>query len=176
MSPSEETHNPPESDFSDGFAKRVQNAPADERVYRVALGLTEPTRVSTVATRADCSKNAARRHLRRLEEIGVITRVTEDPETFSRNESYFEWRRMNRLSELSDDAYTERLGALLTENTAYKTRYGVEEPSAIDPLEYDTYGDPEEVYLDLNNWAGIRREIRDLRQSRQGSAVDEGVV
>ena len=101
----DDEHSPPESDFSEGLTERVENIPTDERVYQTALELYEPTQVSEVADRADCSKNDARRHLKRLAEIGLLSRVMENPEAFKRNESFFEWRRYNRLSELSDSEY-----------------------------------------------------------------------
>jgi len=100
----------------------------------------------------------------------------ENPETFKRNESYFEWRRLNRLAELSDTEYKDRIGELLTENKEYQKTYSVEKPADINPLEYDAYGDPEQVWLDLNNWEAIQTEIQDLRQARQDETVGEGVA
>ena len=167
---------PPDSDFAAEFAERVRNEPADERVYRVALGLTEPTRVADVADRADCSKNAARRHLKRLVEIGVLRHVMENPDAFERNESYFEWRRFNRLAEMSEAEYTDRLGELLSEDESYREKYDVEAPTAIDPLEYGSYGDAEQVWLDITNWRAIRREIRELRRSNETDVTDTGTA
>ena len=175
MTPGDD-HSPPESDFAVDFGDRLRSAPTDERVYRTALELYDPTPVSEVAERADCSKNAARRHLNRLAEIGLLTRVMESPASFTRNESYFEWRRRNRLAELSESEYKSRVGELLSENEAYQQQYDVETPSAIDPFEYDAYGDPEQVWLDLNNWAAIRTEIQELRAARQDETAGEGVV
>ena len=176
MTTNNNEHGPPESDFSEDLADRLRAAPTDERVYRTALELYEPTTVSDVAARADCSKNAARRHLKRLADIGLLTRVMENPESFTRNESYFEWRRLNRLSELSESEYKTRVGELLAENQEYQETYAVDKPSDIDPLDYDEYGDPEQVWLDLNNWEAIQTEIQDLRQARQDETVGEGVV
>ncbi len=176
MTANDDTHSPPKSDFSEGLADRLRTAPTDERVYRTALELYEPTTVADVAARADCSKNAARRHLKRLADIGLLTRVMENPETFTRNESYFEWRRLNRLSELSDSEYKTRVGELLAENEDYQEQYDVDKPSDIDPLDYGEYGDPEQVWLDLNNWEAIQIEIQDLRRARQDETVGEGVA
>lgn len=167
---------PPDADFASEFAGRIENAPADERVYRVALGLTGPTRVAEVASRADCSKNAARRHLKRLADIGVLTHVTDQPDTFARNESYFEWRRLDRLNELSDEEYTERLGELLAEDESYREEYDVDAPDAFDPLEYKEHGDAEQVWLDLTNWRAIRQEIRDLRRVKHEDAAGAGLA
>ncbi len=105
MKPHDNEHSPAESDFSEELAERVENIPTDERVYQTALELYEPTQVSEVAERADCSKNGARRHLKRLAEIGLLTRVMDNPESFKRNKSYFEWRRFNRLAELTESQY-----------------------------------------------------------------------
>ncbi|MFH5801644.1 helix-turn-helix domain-containing protein [Haladaptatus sp. CMAA 1911] len=167
---------PPETDFATEFADRLEDAPADEQVYRIALELSDPTRVTEIADRADCSANAARRHLKRLAEIGLLTRVTENPATFKRNEAYFEWRRLNRLAELSEQEYKSRLGALLAENETYKETYDVENPDDIDPLDYSEYGDPEQVWLDITNWEAVRQEIHDLRRVNRDSTVGEGVV
>ncbi|WP_416838724.1 ArsR family transcriptional regulator [Haloferax sp. DFSO52] len=172
----ERRRGPPPEDFSRSLRDRLENAPADERVYRVALELTGPTRVSDIATRADCSKNAARRHLKRLTDIGVLTQVTENPATFERNESYFEWRRKNRLAELSENEYTQRLSELLSEDKEYRARYGVDDPDALDPLEFHDYGDPEQVWLDITTWEAIRKEIRALRQAQQDNSGEEGLV
>jgi predicted transcriptional regulator len=158
--PPERGRGPLTSGFSEGLTERLQDAPADECVYRIALEHQEPTRVADVADRADCSKNTVRRHLRRPADIGLLTRVTEDPETFERNEWYFEWRRLNRLSQHSDEEYTEQLRALLAEHEMYRDEYGAEKPGDVDPLKYGDYGDAEQVWLDLNNWEAIRTEIR----------------
>lgn len=171
-------HAPPTEDFAERLTERLSKSdtPTDERVYRVALTLHEPSTVLDIAERADCSKNAARRHLNRLTDIGVLARVTEDPATYRRNEAYFEWRRVNRLSNLSDEEYSERLGELLVEDEAYKEKYGVEAPGDLDPLEFGEFGDSEKVWLDLSNWEAIRTEIRDLHRSRNDGVADEGLA
>lgn len=167
---------PPDKGMVSDFAERLENSPTDERVYRVALELTEPTTVSDIARRADCSKNAARRHLKRLADIGLLTTVMENPATYERNESYFRWRHLNRLSELTEEEFNERLRELLSEHESYKNKYGVETPEELDPLDYDEFGDAERVWLDISNWKAVRNEIRDLRRAQHGDVVDEGVA
>jgi hypothetical protein len=100
----------------------------------------------------------------------------DNPESFKRNKSYFEWRRFNRLSELTDSEYKNRVGELLSENESYQEQYDVEKPGAIDPLDYTEYGDPEQVWLDLNNWEAIQTEIQDLRRARHDENVGEGIA
>lgn len=163
-------------DFSTSFRERLDEAPADDRVYRVALELTEPTRVSEIATRAECAPNTARRHLTRLADIGVLTQVGDDPIRFERNEAYFEWRRQRRLASLSEQEYKQRLGELLAEDAAYRDTYGVDRPSALDPLDYHDYGDPEQVWLDITSWEAVQTEIRDLRQAHDNHSEHEGLA
>ena len=80
----------PDREFglAEGFSADLDAEPADERVYRVALQLYDPAGVSEIAKRASCAPDTARRHLKRLADIGVVERVSESPLTFARNESY----------------------------------------------------------------------------------------
>ena len=77
-----------EFELGEGFSADLDAEPADERVYRVALQLYDPAGVSEIAERAACAPDTARRHLRRLADIGVVERVSESPLTFARNKSY----------------------------------------------------------------------------------------
>ncbi|AGB16456.1 hypothetical protein Halru_1857 [Halovivax ruber XH-70] len=173
MSPPADKRGPPETDFSTELAERLDDAPTDDRVYRVALELVEPTRVATVADRADCSKTAARRHLDRLADIGLLTRVMDGPAAYRRNESYFEWRRFDRLASLSEEESNERLRSLLAEHADYRDEFEVDEPADVDPLEYD---DSETIWLELEGWKAVRTEIRDLRRAKEERSVDEGIA
>jgi len=167
---------PPETAFGAELAAAREDAPTDERVYRTALELYEPTTVSTVAERADCSKTAARRHLSRLADIGLLRQVLETPAAFERNESYFAWRRHNRLAELDHDEYRQRLGELLSTDRGFREEYGVDSPDDLDPLEYGEHGDPEAVWLDVDRWTAVREEISQLQAARDDDAAEHGVA
>ena len=55
------------------------------RVYDVTLGLTSPTAYADVADLADCSPNAAKKHLDRLTEMGIARANREGrPATYER--------------------------------------------------------------------------------------------
>ena len=167
---------PPDHDIAEEFAASLRDAPTDERVYRVALELTEPATVGEIAEMAECSKNAARRHLDRLAEIGVLTKLTENPDVFERNEAYFRWKRRHRLSQLSSDEYVDRMGALITRSTEFKDKYGVEEPDDLDPLSPPDGVDPEEVWGDIRTWKAVIREFHELRLAQADRSVDEEAV
>lgn len=173
MSPSE----PPEFDIAEEFESALSDAPTDERVYRVALQLYDPARVTDVADRADCAPDTARRHLQRLAEIGVVERVTDDPATYRRNESYFEWRTRQRLAGLSMSELRDRLETLTTRERAFRERYDAESPAEVDALAHAEYETLEEVWLDLSEWQTVRQRIERLeavRRRRTSDSVSSG--
>ena len=170
----EEPAEPPTGGLAEGFASEIDSKPADERVYRVALQLYEPTRVSAVAERATCSTDTVRRHLGRLADIGVVDRISDDPDTFSRNESYFEWRERERLSDLSEADLTERLTDLTAHEREFRDTYAADDPNAVDALDHADYDAVEDVWLDLSEWRTVRRRIRRLEavRKRRGSGTN----
>ncbi|WP_432508284.1 DUF7342 family protein [Halorubrum ezzemoulense] len=114
--------------LAEGFHDDVDSAPSDERVYRVALGLYDPAGVTVVAEHASCAPDTARRYLKRLENIGVVEAVSETPLTYTRNESYFEWRRRNRLENLSSSELRDTLSELTARERAFRDQFGLDAP------------------------------------------------
>lgn len=161
-------------DLADTWESTLEGRSTRDRVYEVAIQLSEPTRVTDVAARADCAKETARDHLRWLAEAGIVQQDTENPDTFSRNESYFRWKRINRLRrETTREERTERLEELTRQERAFKNRYGVEGPEEMDALDHVDYDDVERVWMEISEWHTLRQRIRDLelvRQDRGGEA------
>jgi predicted ArsR family transcriptional regulator len=154
------------------FAEAVSDAPADERVYRVALELHEPARVAEVAERADCAPDTARRHLQRFVDLGVITRVTDEPATYQRNESYFEWRKRQRLADCSMDELRDRLETLTDRERTFRGRYDADTPAAVDALAHADHDELEAVWLDLSEWQTVRERIERLETVRRHRTSD----
>jgi predicted ArsR family transcriptional regulator len=167
---------PPDPQFVDEWDETLQSASTYDRIYRVALQLYEPTRVTEVKERADCSKNAARTHLKRLADIGVLIRDTTNPDTFSRNQSYFRWRRKNRLEQLSEQERHNRIHDLSEQEREFQEKYGAESPADVDALDHAEDTDIEAVWMDLSEWETVRRRIRDLDRVRQRRASQEGIA
>lgn len=161
-----------EFDLADEFGTALAAEPADERVYRVALQLYEPTRVAAVAERASCATDTARRHLERLAEIGVVERVADGPATYRRNESYFEWRKRHRLEGLSDAELRDRLAELTRREREFRDRYDADGPDEVDALAVADYDEIEDVWLDLSEWETVRRRIRRIETVRRKRADD----
>jgi predicted ArsR family transcriptional regulator len=157
---------PPE-DLAESWASAGAEQSTRDRIYAVAVQLHEPTRVAAVAERADCAKETARDHLRWLVEAGIVEQNTENPDTFSRNKSYFRWRRTNRLrQELSSEQLRERLSELTEQERRFKERYDAENPTAVNALDHTEYDDVERVWMELGEWETLRRRIRDLERVR----------
>jgi hypothetical protein len=83
--------------------------------------------------------------------------------TYERNESHSEWRRRDRLAEMSDEEVAARLADLRDVDDKYRDRYGAERPSDVDECEWD---DPEDIWLELERWRAVQDEIRELRCAR----------
>ena len=167
-------------DLAEGFGADLESEPADERVYRVALQLYDPAGVSAIAERASCAPDTARRHLERLADIGVVDLVSESPLTYVRNESYFEWRRRNRLKDLSGDELHETLTELTDRESAFRERFDAASPTAVDAFDHADYDDLEDVWLALSEWHTLRERIDRLeavrRERRSDSSVEKNAA
>ena len=166
----------PEFDLAEGFSAEVESEPADERVYRVALQLYDPAGVSDVAERASCAPDTARRHLKRFADIGIIEPISASPVRYIRNESYFEWRRRNRLEKKSPDDLHDILAELTAREQAFREQFGTESPSAVDAFDHADYDDLEAVWLELSEWHTLRERIErleDVRRDRGSDAAGE---
>ena len=161
---------PIDSDLASGFAEELTSAPADERVYRVALQLYEPAGVSEVAERASCAPDTARRHLARLAEIGVISSASETPITYERNESYFEWRLRSRLSSLSSTELRDKLADLTAREREFRDRFEADSPGNVDALDHADFDAVEDVWGELSEWRTVRQRIRRLETVRRRRA------
>lgn len=172
----DEPTRPTDSSLADELSNEMASQPADDRVYHVAVQLHEPTRVATIAERADCAVDTARRHLRKLVDIGVLEQTGESPDTFARNESYFEWRKLNRLAQLSQAERRDRLRELSEQAASFRQRFDAEDPSGVDALEHADHADVEAVWRDLDDWQTIRERIERLEAVRQRQSGNPGVA
>ena len=148
------------------------NESTRSRLYAVALQLYEPTRVRAVAERADVSTETARDYLKWFAEIGVLDQTDRSPDTFTRNEQYFEWRRIQRLRSRSDEELMTQLEALTEQERDYSDRFGTDAPGDVDALDHADYGALETVWRDLQEWETVRRRIRELERARQRRGDD----
>lgn len=143
-----------------------------DRVYEVAIQLYDAASATDVAERADCSTDAARQHLEWFADVGIVTREAGRPATYRRNESYFEWKRADELRRTHDDAeLLDRLEDLTEQEREFRARYDAAHPDDVDALDAADHAEVHEVWLDLNEWERVRREIRLVERARKERGV-----
>lgn len=138
-----------------------------ERVYAIALQLHEPTRVAAVAKQADVSKETAREYLKWFTEIEMLVHNTESPDRFSRNEDYFQWRRIQQLQNRSSTELEQELKGLSSKEREYRERYDADSPDAVDAFNHADYDEIEDVWMEIQEWRTVRRRIRELERARR---------
>lgn len=156
---------PDDLDLAGEWTETVEGRSTKERVYEVATSLTEPARVAEIAERADCSPGGARSNLEWLATMGVVERVAEDPALYRRNEAYFDFLRVHRLTQEYDAAELE---ALIEEYEAREREladsFDADTPEAVD-LSSVPFGDLDEAYDRAGEWRVVRRRLREFRRA-----------
>lgn len=158
---------PPDTAAVEEWREELAGRSTRERVYEVALQLSGPTRVAAVAERAAVSAETAREYLAWFAESGMLTRDSESPATYSRNESYFDWRRVQRLRNRPVAELREELSGLQEQVRSYRERYDADSPAAVDALAHADHADVEAVWDDLRACRTARRRIEDLERVRR---------
>ncbi len=105
----------PNRDATDNIRQRWrENTDTFGRVYDTILGITAPTPYADIAETAECSPNAAKKHLERLVEMGIAHNESESrPARYERNEGYLEWQEASRIAtDFTVDEIIERVQRL----------------------------------------------------------------
>ncbi len=136
--------------------------------FDAVLGLESPATASEVADLAGRGVDAAREYLEWFERMGIVTQVTESPATYERNQSYLNWRRVQRLRE--EYATAELLEFLQTESNrveALSDEFGAETPSEVSISAYAAATDQpiEDVWERLSSWQTARRRVTLLERA-----------
>ena len=148
------------------------------RVYDAVLGVTAPTTYTEIAALADCSPNAAKKHLDRLAEMG-IARAERDsrPATYERNEGYLEWQDASRIAaELPIEQIIDRVEALEAQRTEYEAQFETTDPTAVTVFEHDSHETIHERMTAVSEWQGVIRDIRLYELARQLSQNDGHLI
>lgn len=150
--------------------------------FDAVLGLDSPATVGDVADLAGRGVDAAREYLEWFERMGIVTRVTDSPATYERNQEYLNWRRVQMLR---DDYTTEELVDFLETETrraeVLAEKFDVESPDAVSISNQaaDSGRSVEEVWEDVSAWKTARRRIvlleRVLRTD-SGDAADQRTI
>lgn len=167
MADDADTPGPPDLSLVEEWDHAVEGRSTKERVYEVVTALTDPTKVSTIADRADCSPNGARSTLDWFEDLGIVERVASEPALYRRNEAYFDFLRAHRLAtEYDPDALARLAEEYESRDTELADRFGVTDPDGVEPGAVEAEADFETVADRVSEWRAVRRRLRDLRRAQ----------
>lgn len=139
------------------------------RVYDVVLGVTDPTPYTELADIAECSPNAAKKHLDRLAEMGIVRADRgARPARYERNDGYLEWQEASRIAqEHSIEEIIERVERLEARRSTFEDRFGTTDPTAVSVFEHDDHGAIHERMAAISDWQSIDRDVRLLELARR---------
>ena len=163
----------------DGSTRRWQDGnDTFSRVYDVALGVTSPTPYTEIAEIADCSPNAAKKHLDRLVDMGIVRVDRESrPPQYHRNDGYLEWQEASRIAEdLTVEEIVDRVRALESEIQKYETRFEATDPTTVSVFDHDDHEPIHERMEAVSDWQAAVRDIRLYELARQLSQNDGHLI
>ncbi|AUX09328.1 hypothetical protein AArcSl_1700 [Halalkaliarchaeum desulfuricum] len=138
--------------------------------FDAVLGLDSPSTAGEVADLAGHGVDAAREYLEWFERMGVVTRVTDSPATYERNQEYLNWRRVQRLrNQFDDDQLVDFLEDAVEKDGSFAEKFDVESPDtvAITAHAADTDRSVEAVWREVSEWKTTRRRISLLERALQ---------
>ncbi|MFC7214292.1 transcriptional regulator [Saliphagus sp. GCM10025334] len=139
------------------------------RVYEAILGISEFTRHDDIAEVARCAPNTAKKHLRRLNQMGITEfRKSGRALMFRRNDAYLEWREVTQIAkDHSIQDLAEWVRELEVKEAELKEEFGVEEPDTASVYRSDSDRPIHELMQTIGTWNGIQRDIRLYEAARQ---------
>ena len=153
----------PNADAVDTVRQRWrENTDTFGRVYDTILGITTPTPYADIAETAECSPNAAKKHLERLVEMGIARTDGESrPARYERNEGYLEWQEASRIAtDLTVDDIIERVQRLEKHREEFEDRFETTDPSSVEVFAQDDHDAIHERMEAVSEWHAVERDIR----------------
>lgn len=152
----------PVGDAENAHGRWRAGADTFERVYDVILGVSELTAYGAVAEIADCSAKAAKKHLDRLAEMGVVRADREArPARYARDDGYLEWQEARRIAqERSSEEIVARVEELEIERDAYEERFGTSDPDDVAVFDRDDHDAVHEHLVAVGEWRSVVRDLR----------------
>ncbi len=169
----------PDEDVGDTVRQRWRkNTDTFGRVYDTILGITTPTPYAEIADVAECSPNAAKKHLERLVEMGIARTDRESrPARYERNEGYLEWQEASRIAtDLSPDDIIERVQRLEAHREEFEDKFETTDPSSVDVFVQDDHDAIHERMEAVSGWHAVERDIRLYELARQLAQNDGHLV
>jgi hypothetical protein len=139
------------------------------RVYETILGISEFTRHDDIAEVARCAPNTARKHLKRLNQMGIAEfRNPGRGLMFRRDEGYLEWREVTQVVEKNSlQDLTERVRELESKESELKEEFGVEGPDTASVYASSSDRPTHELMKEIGAWNSVQRELRLYEAARK---------
>lgn len=165
---------PPDLDALESPDSLLKGGSIRERLLDVVIGLRTPTKVSTIADRADCDTETARDYLEWFDEMGMVQRHDGRPVRYERNDAYFQWRRIDRIrEEYSEQEIVDALGDTLEQIEDYRAQFEVEHPdevSLVDATQEQNLS-TEAAWEALSEWETLEQRAALLDAARRNNPV-----
>jgi len=146
----------------------------------VALGLREPATVNEIAEQAGHGPSAAREYMAFFTRANIVEQVSTDPDTFTVNKNYLDWRRADRLrSEYRQEELAEMHDQIDDRISEFKETFGRDHPDDVEVgrAAGDLDRPATEITDALSRWRTDKRRLgivkRALDQSGNSSAGDK---
>lgn len=146
----------------------------------VALGLREPATVNEIAEQAGHGPSAAREYMAFFTRANIVKRVSTDPDKFTVNKDYLEWRRADRLrSESREEELAEMHDRIEGRISEFEATFGCNHPDDVEigRAASDLDQPATEITDMLSRWRTDQRRLRIVKraldQSGRSSAGDE---
>ena len=164
---SEFSPEPDETALAEERADWTESQSTQARIRAVITGLYEPATAATIAERAACSTNAARKHLDEFVTLGVV-RKHEDSRgaRYVRNNAYFRWRQANKLAENHTiNELLDRIAKLETQTEQFQQQFDAATPADVDLPKDPTHAELEARLETVSDWETLRDAIDRHREA-----------
>jgi predicted ArsR family transcriptional regulator len=165
---------PPDLDAFESPVSLLKGGAIRERLLDVVVGLRTPTKVSTIAERADCDTETARDYLEWFDEMGMVQRHDGRPVRYERNDAYFQWRRIDRIrEEYSEQEIVDALGDTLEQIEDYRAQFDATHPdevSLVDATQEQNLS-TEAAWEALSEWKTLEQRAALLDAARRNDPV-----
>jgi len=165
---------PPELDALESPDSLLKDGSIRKRLLDAVIGIRTPTKVSTIAERADCDTETARDYLEWFDEMGLVHRHDGRPVRYERNDAYFQWRRIDRIrEEYSEQEIIDALGDTLEQIEDYRAQFDATHPDKVSLVNAAQEQDlsTETACEALSEWETLEQRAALLDEARRNNPV-----
>jgi predicted ArsR family transcriptional regulator len=165
---------PPDIDALESPDSLLRGGSIRERLLDVVVGLRTPTKVSTIADRADCDTETARDYLEWFDEMGMVQRHDGRPVRYERNDAYFQWRRIDRIREqYFEQEIVDALDDTLEQIEDYRTQFDATHPDEVSLVNatQEQNLSTEAAWEALSEWETLEQRAALLDAARRNNPV-----